>query len=121
MSSAVFTTAITGATSVRVTRAGKFDPRRRTTPLLVASDSAALEHLRRCLAVDDQSFAEELALMTPGVLDFNFLVGHELLATASYLYPGFIRWRGWTSDARLVSPAELVAWLVDRGWRAPPQ
>ncbi len=106
---------------MRVTRVGEFDPRRRTKPLFVVSDSAALEHLRRYLAVDDQSFSEEVALMTPGVLDLNFVIGHELLATVSYLYPDFIRWRGWTSDVRLVNPAELLAWLASHGWRAPPQ
>lgn len=45
--------------------------------------------------------------------------GRELLATVSYIYLGFVRWRGWSSDARLVNSAELIAWLMDHGWRAP--
>src|SRR4051812_31660295 len=114
-------TAITTATSVRVTRVGELDPRHRgrTRPLVVTSDVAALDRLRRCLVVDEGSFAEELALMTPGVLDLNFLAGHALLATVSYIHPGIVRWRGWSSDARLVDSAELIAWLVEHGWRAP--
>ncbi|APR82254.1 Hypothetical protein A7982_07603 [Minicystis rosea] len=57
--------------------------------------------------------------MTPGVLALYFTDGHELLADVSYLYPNFIRWRGWSSDARLVDPAALIAWLVEHGWQAP--
>ena len=87
----------------------------------VTSDLAALDRVRGCLEVDEGSFVENLALMTPGVLDLTFSVGHELLATISYIYPSFIRWRGWSSDARLVNPADLIAWLVDHGWRAPSQ
>ncbi len=123
MNSAALTTAITNATSVRVTHVGELDPRHRgrTKPLFVATDSAALEHLRRCIEVDDRSFAEGSVLMTPGVLDLNFVVGRELLATVSYIHPDFIRWRGWSSDARLVHPGELIAWLVSHGWKAPPQ
>ncbi|MDI1484518.1 hypothetical protein [Polyangium sp. y55x31] len=89
--------------------------------MIVTSDLAALDRVRGCLEVDEGAFAEDLALMTPGVLDLTFSAGHELLATISYIYPSFIRWRGWSSDARLVNPADLIAWLVDHGWRAPSQ
>lgn len=123
MISSALTSAIAGATSVRVTPVGGFDPRHRgrTKALIVTSDIDALQHLRHCLEVDEGSFAENFALMAPGDLDLNFTIGHRLLATVTYIYPSFVRWRGWSSDARLVNAADLIAWLLDHGWRAPPQ
>lgn len=123
MSSNALISTIAAATSVRMTRVGEFDPRHRSrTKLLVfTSDLAAMSRLERCLEVDDEFFTAKVALMTPGILDMNFMSGHELLATVRYIYPNLIRWRGWPSDARLVNSADLIAWLVDHGWEPPPQ
>lgn len=121
MNSSALINVIMDATSVRVTRVGEFDPRHRSRakPLFVTRDPAPLARLRHYLEIDDDSFARRLFLMTPGVLDMNFLAGHELRATVSYIHSGLIRWRGWPSDALLVHPAELIAWLAEHGWQAP--
>jgi hypothetical protein len=113
--------AIAGATAVRVTRVADFDPRERAShrPIVVVSDLPSLERLRGCLAIDRASLEEKHSWMTPGDVDLNFLAGHELLATVTYLSPTYVRWRRWGSDARLEDPRELAAWLVEQGWRSP--
>ena len=84
--------------------------------MFIVSDAASLDGLRGRLAVDESTFALQMALMTPGDLDLNFLSGHKLLATVTYIYPNIVRWRGWPFDVRLVEGALLTRWLTERGW-----
>jgi hypothetical protein len=103
---------------VRVTEVGRLDPRRRhgTKYLLVISDAAEIASLRDALVIDPRSLEEELALMTPGAFDLNFMRGHDLRATVTYLGAPYVRWRGWRWDAQLRDPQQLVDWLQARGW-----
>ena len=109
------------ATSVRVTRVGQFDPkhRKKSKPLFIESDPEALESLRGCFAIFEESLLRQAALMTPGDLDLNFLAGHDLITKVTYIFPDFLRWRPWGFDAKLVDGTKLTAWLVERGWKEP--
>ena len=112
---------IANATSVRITQVGAFNPRHRRSsePIAVVSDIPSLDRLHSCLGVDVESLNQQWQLMTPGDVDLNVLVGHELVATVTFIYPDFLRWRGWGADARLCNGAELAAWLVERGCPLP--
>lgn len=65
--------------------------------------------------------ADQMALMTPGNVDLNFMAGHKCLATVSYIFPCFVRWRGWCADARLIEPAAMAGWLRGHGFQLPEE
>jgi len=112
-------TFIADATSLRVTRVGELDLRHRdrAKPLLVTSEVAALTRLRAALAIDPESLSQQIALMTPGVLDLHFFAGHEMLATVTFVPPDSVRCQAvWGCDARLREPARLASWLTEHGW-----
>jgi len=106
-------------TSARVVAGAAFDERHRShqTTLAIESSSEALASLRSALHIDAHSLLEAHAFMTPGEPTLAlFGQGHDLLATVTYLHPGFLRWRPWGADARLADPEALPRWLASRGW-----
>jgi hypothetical protein len=111
--------AIASATSVRAFAVGAFDPKRRdrSNPVLVVVDPLRLANLREALAVSPKSLESVTDVMTCGVLDLCFLVGHTLITTVTYLEggPDMIRWSQWSGDVELKSPNSLSAWLADNG------
>lgn len=106
-------------TSARVVAGATFDERHRShqTTLAVESSSEALAALRLALSIDADSLLEAHAFMTPGEPTIAlFGNGHALLATVTYLHPGYLRWRARGADARLADPEALPRWLASRGW-----
>jgi hypothetical protein len=110
------------ATSVRVSRVGAFDPRRRSRSetLFAVREATSLDRLRRSLEINEASLAEGWLMTTPGDLDFNFLKDHDLIARVTFIYPDYVRWLGWDADAKLRDPDGVVSWLEHHGWHAPP-
>jgi hypothetical protein len=109
------------ATSVRATVVGGFDPSSRhdSRALFAVSDQAAVRRIAADLSIDEESLAEQRAVMTPGDLQLNFLDGHVLLASPIYIYPSFLRWGDGGSDGRLKDGERLATLLVTHGWRLP--
>lgn len=109
------------ATSVRATEVGAFNPRHRdgTRELLRVSEADDLKALVATLAIDDSSLDEQIALMTPGEIQLNFLDGHSLVASIALILPGYLRWDGLPYDARLLDKHAVGAWLAARGWQPP--
>lgn len=101
------------ASSVRLIR------RDRSETIAVVTDGPSLTRLRGCLAVDGQSLAQQISLMTPGSLELSFMSGRDVLTTVIFIWPNFLRWSSWTSDARLADGSRLIAWLTEHGWHPP--
>ena len=107
------------ARSVRICRVGSFDPRHRSLneSIGVVADEASLDRLRESLAIDEHSLTEQICLMTPGSLDLIFTNGHDVVASVTFIWPNFLRWSSWGSDARLNRGELLVDWLTAVGWK----
>jgi hypothetical protein len=105
------------ASAVVATRVNEFDPRRRAPdkPLFTVSKPDSLDALRLCLSVDEKSLTDEIALMTPGDLQLNFLRRHDLLTSVIFIRPGFLRWADSPFDARLLDGGALETWLAAQG------
>ena len=106
---------------MRATLVGDFDPARRSESktLFIIHDRVKLAELGTHLRVDEGMLEQQISLMTQGDLQLNFLSGHALLTSVSYIFADFLRWKQGGPDARLVNPLALVRSLVDAGWESP--
>jgi len=104
------------ARQVLVVPGTEFDARhrRRTPPLFVENDQAAIAELIDAIAAEPAD-AIRVDLMTWPTLTFVFL-GEQRdveLGRVSYLHPGWLRDAG---DRRIARPERIEEWLVVRGW-----